>query len=870
MWVARSSVPSGSAGSSTSGQDVVHPPLHVALAHPHRDAPVEHLHHRHRVHLAAVDAADRDGAAAADRLERGVQGVEPVDGHLVDEGLGQRVRQQADGGLGGLARGEPCASMPTASTTPSGPRPPVISIRVSATSSTSLRSSVSMPCGAASASRSGTRSTPITRPAPSCLAIRVANWPTGPRPRTATVPPARDLGELHALPRGRQDVGQVEEPLVRVLVGHLDRAELGLRHAQVLGLPAGHRAVQAGVAEQARALALVAHLGGLALGVEAALAHPAVAAGDVERDDDAVAGLDVGDVGADLLDDAHRLVAEDVARGEVGAQDLVEVQVRPADRGRGDLDDRVGRLSSRGSRTSSTRTSRLPCQVSALTWFAPVRRGVGSLPTVQRRGPLRASRSPSADQEPAHVLRAGALSPALSLGARSGALSPARRRPDRRRGAASTHSGLMLRILPGVRAVVERHHPRASSMPRSWRLAGVEGGQPVTEQVDAAFVAAVAGLGEDGARRRRSGRCRRAARVELFDAQVAQPAPRPRGPLAARAGRGLLHDRLGGPRGERRGGARRCGPPTRRCCTTARAPSTSSARARAGQRRGARHAARAASPRATSRSPAAGTRCSAATTWRCIPQTSTIASHLPRAVGVAFAIERAPRLGLERRGRADAVVVCSLRRRLGQPRDRAGALNTAAHLAYQGPAAAAALRLRGQRARDQRAARRRAGSSRRLRGGRGCATRTPTATIWPRRCEAADGAGRLGPRRRRPGVAAPAHRAADGPRRVRRGERPTARRREIRADWRATRCSPPPGCCSTRGRSRRRDPGALRARARVRRSPREAAACRGSHGRGGDGAARPAPRRRGARPRGRRPSATAGGLRRPLPEDEAR
>ena len=45
----------------------------VALAQPHRDATVEHLHHRHRVDLAAVHAADRDGAAAAYGLDRGAQ-----------------------------------------------------------------------------------------------------------------------------------------------------------------------------------------------------------------------------------------------------------------------------------------------------------------------------------------------------------------------------------------------------------------------------------------------------------------------------------------------------------------------------------------------------------------------------------------------------------------------------------------------------------------------------------------------------------------------------------------------------------------------------------------------------------------------------
>ena len=42
-----------------------------------------------------------------------------------------------------------------------------------------------------------------------------------------------------------------------------------------------------------------------------------------------------------------------------------------------------------------------------------------------------------------------------------------------------------------------------------------------------------------------------------------------------------------------------------------------------------------------------------------IPQTSTIASHLPRAVGVAFALGRATRLGVTGRWPDDAVVVCS-------------------------------------------------------------------------------------------------------------------------------------------------------------------------------------------------------------------
>src|SRR5919201_4360230 len=47
---------------------------------------------------------------------------------------------------------------------------------------------------------------------------------------------------------------------------------------------------------------------------------------------------------ADLLDDPHRLVAEDVAVLHAGRLAAVEVEVGAADRRRGDADDRVDRL----------------------------------------------------------------------------------------------------------------------------------------------------------------------------------------------------------------------------------------------------------------------------------------------------------------------------------------------------------------------------------------------------------------------------------------------------------------------------------------------------------------------------------------------
>jgi 2-oxoisovalerate dehydrogenase E1 component len=67
-----------------------------------------------------------------------------------------------------------------------------------------------------------------------------------------------------------------------------------------------------------------------------------------------------------------------------------------------------------------------------------------------------------------------------------------------------------------------------------------------------------------------------------------------------------------------------------------------------------------------------------------LPQTSTIASHLPRAVGVAFAIERARQLGVLSTWEEDAIVVCSFGDASLNHATAQAALNTTAFLAYEG------------------------------------------------------------------------------------------------------------------------------------------------------------------------------------------
>ena len=153
----------------------------------------------------------------------------------------------------------------------------------------------------------------------------------------------RDGGVLNRLPRRGQHVGQVEEAVVGRALGHLDRVVVGATDAEVLRLRAGHGAVELGVAVERGTHPLFADLGGLALRLQAEVAHLAGAAGDLEGYDDPVTDLEV-DRRADVLDDADGLVPEDVAGRQERPEHLVEVQVGTADRSRRDPDDGVRRL----------------------------------------------------------------------------------------------------------------------------------------------------------------------------------------------------------------------------------------------------------------------------------------------------------------------------------------------------------------------------------------------------------------------------------------------------------------------------------------------------------------------------------------------
>src|SRR5439155_394648 len=77
------------------------------------------------------------------------------------------------------------------------------------------------------------------------------------------------------------------------------------------------------------------------------LAEIAVAAGDREGNDDAIAALQFVIAGPDFNDLAHELVPENVSRLHRRHVAIEQVQIRAADRARGDADDCIARIEDR-------------------------------------------------------------------------------------------------------------------------------------------------------------------------------------------------------------------------------------------------------------------------------------------------------------------------------------------------------------------------------------------------------------------------------------------------------------------------------------------------------------------------------------------
>src|SRR5208283_5136536 len=147
---------------------------------------------------------------------------------------------------------------------------------------------------------------------------------------------------------GREDVREEDHLVVGKTLGDLDWTHIGIRHAQVLGLAATVTAENMCVAEQPGGrmspelfCGLPVRIGALAGGKITSLAEEALAAGDGEWHDNAIADLELLVFLPNLDDLANGLMAKHVAALHLRHDAVVDVQVGAADRAGRDLDDRV-------------------------------------------------------------------------------------------------------------------------------------------------------------------------------------------------------------------------------------------------------------------------------------------------------------------------------------------------------------------------------------------------------------------------------------------------------------------------------------------------------------------------------------------------
>ena len=313
--------------------------LHVALAHPHLHLLVKERQHRQGVLHAAVNAAEGDRPTASNGINRGVERAETVHTGRFHGSAGERRRQHANGSLRGAGDGRAV-----------GFHADRVDDGIGTAAVGTLTQLFDNPFAALEDldAVAGCHVAPLHDGVYADDAVTQVGPNTGghlpnrAEPEHREGAALRDVGVLNALPGGGQDIGEEQEALVLADAGNLHGAVIGMRDAQVLGLASGQRAVEARVAEQGGSAVVLTDLRGLTLRLQASLAHVAVPAGDGEGDDDAVAGLEVGDSGAYLLDDAHRLVSDNVALVHEGHEDLVKVQVGTADSGGSDADNGVG------------------------------------------------------------------------------------------------------------------------------------------------------------------------------------------------------------------------------------------------------------------------------------------------------------------------------------------------------------------------------------------------------------------------------------------------------------------------------------------------------------------------------------------------
>ena len=225
--------------------DVVHPFLDVGLAHPQLDLLVEKRHHRHRVGHPAVDADQGDGSAAANDVDRRVHRREPVDSGLLHDRLGHEVGQVGGEPLHHRCPGRPVRLHADGVDHRVGSAPAsqfanhVAEIVFMIIEVDHLGSAIGRPLQPLRNKINCDH--PLDRsPVPGDPHGHVTDRSEAEHDQGAAV---GDGGVLQRLPGRGQHVGEEQEAVVVVLVGHVQLHEVGDGDQEVLRLAAGKLAV---------------------------------------------------------------------------------------------------------------------------------------------------------------------------------------------------------------------------------------------------------------------------------------------------------------------------------------------------------------------------------------------------------------------------------------------------------------------------------------------------------------------------------------------------------------------------------------------------------------------------------------------------
>src|SRR5215204_1009866 len=284
--------------------------LHGRLRHAERQPAIDCRSHRDLVNEAAINTNDGNDTEVPAAMDCLTQYVRPVRSH---EGCNLYSVHDRVGACHGFGLGADCVDAGIGTASLGEFHDPVVDVFLHEIE----RFGATAP-GKVEPLRNGIDcDDPFGPQQKSALDCKLSDWAAAPDRDCLT---AFEIAELRAHVTGRKNVGEEEHLLVVKALRHLQRPYVGVWHSQIFRLTARVAAEQMRISEQAGwrvtpelGCLLMVRIRSFAAREISALAKEALAAGDGERHDHAVADLQFLVFGADFDYLPHRFVTENVA-----------------------------------------------------------------------------------------------------------------------------------------------------------------------------------------------------------------------------------------------------------------------------------------------------------------------------------------------------------------------------------------------------------------------------------------------------------------------------------------------------------------------------------------------------------------------------